>query len=107
MECSIRKWLERQFTRYLFECCTSYINEMGHTQSDTYSSLYNKSDNVNVDETFVRKSALVHVLMYSCLCFSHSVSYHFDLCGLTILFLLATVLFLQCSADVNITSCSC
>ena len=38
---------------------------MGHTQNDTYSSMYNKSDNVNVDETFVRKSVLVHVLKYT------------------------------------------
>ena len=42
-----------------------YINEMGHIQTDTYSSLFNKSDKVNVDETFVRKSVLVHVLRYS------------------------------------------
>ena len=40
---------------------------MGHTQSDTYSSLFNKSDNVDVDETFVRKSVLVHVLKYTTL----------------------------------------
>ena len=37
---------------------------MGRTQSDTYSSLFTKSDNVNLDETFDRKSALVHVLKY-------------------------------------------
>ena len=65
MECSIKKWLKRQFTWYPFECCTSYINEIGRAQSDTYSSLFNKSDNVNVDETFARKSVLVHVLSYS------------------------------------------
>ena len=35
---------------------------MGRVQSDTYSSLFTKSDNVNLDETFDRKSALVHVL---------------------------------------------
>ena len=35
---------------------------MGRAQSDTYSSLFTKSDNVNLDETFDRKSALVHVL---------------------------------------------
>ena len=45
MGCSIRKVLKRQFT-YLFEYCTSYINEMGRAQSDTYGSLFNKSDNV-------------------------------------------------------------
>ena len=39
---------------------------MGRTQSDTYSSLFTKSDNVNLDETFDRKSALVHVLKYIC-----------------------------------------
>ena len=38
---------------------------MGRAQSDTYSLMFNKSDNVKVDETFVRKSVLVHVLMYS------------------------------------------
>ena len=37
---------------------------MGRAQSDTYISLFNKSDNVNLDETFDRKSALVHVLTY-------------------------------------------
>ena len=37
---------------------------MGRAQSDTYSFLFNKSDNVYVDETFVRKSVLVHVLTY-------------------------------------------
>ena len=37
---------------------------MGRAQSDTYSSLLTKSDNVNLDETFDRKSALVHVLKY-------------------------------------------
>ena len=37
---------------------------MGRVQSDTYSSLFTKSDNVNLDETFDRKSALVHVLMF-------------------------------------------
>ena len=36
---------------------------MGGAQSDTYSSLFIKSDNVNLDETFDRKSALVHVLI--------------------------------------------
>ena len=39
---------------------------MGRAQSDTYSSLFTKSDNVNLDETFDRKSALVHVLNYTC-----------------------------------------
>ena len=38
---------------------------MGRAQSDTYSSLFTKSDNVNLDETFDRKSALVHVLSYT------------------------------------------
>ena len=38
---------------------------MGRAQSDTYSSLFTKSDNVNLDETFDRKSALVHVLIYT------------------------------------------
>ena len=39
---------------------------MGRAQSDTYSSLFTKSDNVNLDETFDRKSALVHVLTHIC-----------------------------------------
>ena len=38
---------------------------MGRAQSDTYSSLFTKSDNVNLDETFDRNSALVHVLIHS------------------------------------------
>ena len=38
---------------------------MGRAQSDTYSSLFTKSDNVNLDETFDRKSVFVHVLMYA------------------------------------------
>ena len=38
---------------------------MGRAQSDTYSSFFTKSDNVNLDETFDRKSALVHVLKYT------------------------------------------
>ena len=38
---------------------------MGRAQSDTYSSLFTKRDNVNLDETFDRKSALVHVLKYT------------------------------------------
>ena len=38
---------------------------MGRAQSDTYSSLFTKSDNVNLDKTFNRKSALVHVLKQS------------------------------------------
>ena len=33
-------------------------------QINTYGSPFNKSDNVNVDETFVRKSVFVHVLTY-------------------------------------------
>ena len=37
---------------------------MGRAQSDTYSSLFTKSDNVNLDETFDRKSVFVHVLTY-------------------------------------------
>ena len=37
---------------------------MGRAQSDTYSSLFTKSDNVNLDETFDKKSALVYVLNY-------------------------------------------
>ena len=37
---------------------------MGRAQSDTYSSLFTKSDNVNLDETFDRKSVFVHVLSY-------------------------------------------
>ena len=37
---------------------------MGRAQSDTNSSMFNKSDNVNVDETFVRKSVYVLVLIY-------------------------------------------
>ena len=40
---------------------------MGRAQSDTYSSLFNKSDNVNLDETFDRKSVFVHVLSYTCI----------------------------------------
>ena len=40
---------------------------MGRAQSDTYSSLFAKSDNVNLDETFDRKSALVHVLRLTCI----------------------------------------
>ena len=36
---------------------------MGRAQSDTYSSLFTKSDNVNLDETFDRKSLFVHVLI--------------------------------------------
>ena len=35
---------------------------MGRAQSDTYSSLFTKSDNVNLDKTFDRKSVFVHVL---------------------------------------------
>ena len=35
---------------------------MRRAQSDTYSSLFNKTDNVNVDEAFDRKSVFVHVL---------------------------------------------
>ena len=65
MECSIRKGLKRQFTWYLFECCTSYINVMGRAQSDTYCSLFNKSDNVNLVETFDRKTVFVHVLRHA------------------------------------------
>ena len=65
MECSIRKRLKRQFTWYIFECCTSYINGMGLVQSDTYSSMFTKSDNVNLAETFDRKTVSVHVLMFS------------------------------------------
>ena len=38
---------------------------MGRAQSDTHSSLFTKSDNINLDETFDRKSALVHVLKFS------------------------------------------
>ena len=37
---------------------------MGRAQSDTYSSLFTKSDNVNLDKTFDQKSALVHVLTH-------------------------------------------
>ena len=40
------------------------MNEMGRDQSDTYSSLFNKSDNVNLDETFDRKTVFVHVLKH-------------------------------------------
>ena len=49
-----------------FECCTytSYINEMGRAQSDTYSSLFNNSDNVNFGDNFDRKSMFVNVLRY-------------------------------------------
>ena len=36
---------------------------MGRAQCSTYSSLFNKSDNVNVVETFVQKSVFVHVLI--------------------------------------------
>ena len=39
---------------------------MVRAQSDTYSSLFTKSDKVNLDETFDGKSALVHVLTYTC-----------------------------------------
>ena len=35
---------------------------MGRAQSDTYISLFNKNDNVNLDKTFDRKSVFVHVL---------------------------------------------
>ena len=38
---------------------------MGRAKSDTYSSLFTKSDNVNLDETFDQKSVFVHVLTYS------------------------------------------
>ena len=38
---------------------------MGRAQSDTYSSLFTKSDNVNLDETFDQKSGFVHVLRYT------------------------------------------
>ena len=38
---------------------------MGRAQSDTYNSLFNKSDNVNLDKTFDRKSVFVHVLIYT------------------------------------------
>ena len=34
---------------------------MGRARSDTYSSLFNISDNVNLDETFDRKMVFVHV----------------------------------------------
>ena len=34
---------------------------MGNAQSDTYSSLFNKSQ-LNFDETFDRKTVFVHVL---------------------------------------------
>ena len=37
---------------------------MGRAQSDTYSSLFTKSDNVNLDKNFDRKSMFVHVLTY-------------------------------------------
>ena len=37
---------------------------MGRAQSDTYSSLFIKSVNVNLDETFDQKSVFVHVLSY-------------------------------------------
>ena len=37
---------------------------MGRAKSDTYSSLFTKSDNVNLDETFDRKSVFMHVLSY-------------------------------------------
>ena len=38
---------------------------MGRTQGDTYISLFNKRDNVNLDKTFDRKSLFVHVLTYT------------------------------------------
>ena len=38
---------------------------MGRAQSDTYSSLFNKSDNVNLDKTFDKKLVFVHVLTYT------------------------------------------
>ena len=37
---------------------------MGRAQSDTYSSLFTKSDNVNLDETFDQKLVFVHVLTH-------------------------------------------
>ena len=37
---------------------------MRRAQSDSYSSLFTKSENVNLDKTLDRKSALVHVLTY-------------------------------------------
>ena len=40
---------------------------MGRAQSDTYSSLFTKSDNVNLDETFDRESALGIPLRYTSL----------------------------------------
>ena len=39
---------------------------MGRAQSDTYISLFNKSDNVNLDKTFDRKLVFVHVLKARC-----------------------------------------
>ena len=38
---------------------------MVRAQSDTYSSMFNKSDNVKVVETFDKKTVCVHVLNYS------------------------------------------
>ena len=38
---------------------------MGRAQADTYISLFNKSDNVNLDETIDRKSIIVQVLTYT------------------------------------------
>ena len=49
---------------------------MGRAQSETYSSLFTKSDNVNLDETFDRKSALVHVLNYIILITSGIIDIH-------------------------------
>ena len=37
---------------------------MRRAKRDTYISLFNKSDNVNLDKTFDRKSVFVHVLIY-------------------------------------------
>ena len=37
---------------------------MRRAQSDTYSSMFNKSDSVKVVETFDKKTVFVHVLTY-------------------------------------------
>ena len=39
------------------------MNKMGRAQSDTYISLFNKSENINLGETFDRKSVFVHVVV--------------------------------------------
>ena len=40
---------------------------MGHAHNDTYCFLFKKTENVNVDETFDKKTVFAQVLKYSIL----------------------------------------